>query len=445
MIFVIVGDCDPEPVDLIEVTPDFYLKLFEFVQKEARRLRLDYHVSMQKIVKHQGENCYCFGSESDRSSHVTGSLPSFKVDSVYDDYDVTSLNQRLIEADGSIVMGEATLNRLILYLTDPHDISMRERDVFIQWYPAFSRPRDVAIKLLQRLKLPSWISPPDSRSYLQLQRRVLSLLVHVVRHHYFELHSSSQRKISKLLQRALSSDSLRVIKSELTDALATATLERATRTQEHVESFSMFEHLDDRLAGNPVGLYARALTVMECELVRAVTGDELAEHVCTGVREAGLGRLMLHSRIITAWLVALVLRERKLENRVRHLVWCSELAQHLLELNNYHGLDVVCQVFRHPNVMRLQKTWAAMPQAATDSINVYLDYLESGEAHNYILTLPMRYDVVPSICMLLMCVLFASELLCVSCVYSCVAFGLHRGAVHGHVVSCKFYQVLPYA
>ncbi|KAJ3451427.1 guanine nucleotide exchange factor [Anaeramoeba flamelloides] len=307
-----------------------------------------------------------------------------------------------------------SLNKLIEYLTSSYE-SKDFIEVFLLLLPTFTNETTLLDRLLERYDVPS-ILPQTNRAVLdnerlEIQRRVIKLIYHMVKSNPHYLAVSAKKQIQKLIVKELlehEDDELKKLaqdilyylkfqksrknkKKELNEKRRNITSKKNSKKKgdEEQKQISFLENIqkerldssskqkkgkiaklvfkdDLRLEQIQIPELARQITLYTHHLYSKFKTNELFDKSWTrrNKKEIAPNIIQLIGRFnfLADWASTLILKENELKLRIKSLARVITLANELLKLNNFNDMFSIISGLQNSAVIRLDRTFKRLPK-----------------------------------------------------------------------------------
>eukprot|EP01104_Vermistella_antarctica_P020370 TRINITY_DN8699_c0_g1_i1.p1 TRINITY_DN8699_c0_g1~~TRINITY_DN8699_c0_g1_i1.p1 ORF type:complete len:1154 (-),score=234.84 TRINITY_DN8699_c0_g1_i1:170-3631(-) len=260
-----------------------------------------------------------------------------------------------------------TLNALVIQLTSPK-IDPNYMKNFLSTYRSFTTPALLFKKLAARYQVPD--DHAESDKFI-IQMRVLTTIKYWVETEYEDLGAQLEQ-ISQMIDKALvDSEGSRI--SQVVTGVKTALVRMknggneyiysgtapAPKMPKHLTAITPILDIDSLEVARQLtkGMVEPYSKLKMTEFFHQCWSKESTQHQCPN-----LMTLINHFNQTASFVPSLILAQRTLKERVKHMVMLINVAQHLKELNNFHTLTAIISGLANSAVQRLKHTRAKLPK-----------------------------------------------------------------------------------
>eukprot|EP01028_Stygiella_incarcerata_P011015 TRINITY_DN6010_c0_g1_i2.p1 TRINITY_DN6010_c0_g1~~TRINITY_DN6010_c0_g1_i2.p1 ORF type:complete len:754 (-),score=210.62 TRINITY_DN6010_c0_g1_i2:256-2301(-) len=272
------------------------------------------------------------------------------------------------------VIDAATLNGLVIEITNPEYVDVNMLKAFLMTFQSFTTPDRLVTKLVQRYNVPPTHKDVES----QIHFRVINVIKKWVDESLFQFH---RRVLSRLIDFLENT----VKQTQGGKGLGISPLQLIAKLQSGESTRSEIAHVEDPPAPKiPKSIFspeldlfdideeevARQLTLVQHDLLKRISPSEFFDQAWTKPklrhRCANLIQFIQYFDRVHLYFCSMIVGGETVEIRRSRYISCVKLAQHLRRLNNFSGFLILILALFHMSVTRLAKTRSGLPRNIMD-------------------------------------------------------------------------------
>eukprot|EP00055_Hartaetosiga_balthica_P005552 m.16465 g.16465 ORF g.16465 m.16465 type:complete len:1076 (-) comp4619_c0_seq1:65-3292(-) len=280
-----------------------------------------------------------------------------------------------------------TLIKLVEHLSSPNYLDLLYVTQFLLTYRKFCTPEELLDLLISRHNVPTDHlngKPVENRRFEKLYRtpvivQVLNVLKIWVDKHFYDFQDGLTKKLLLFVKGLLQKDRrherqcnaiVRCIKTHVRPEANDVSIEYAVPPPEQLwlDGEVIHPHI---LEFHPVEL-ARQLTLIDSKLYRAINASELVDAAWTkddrDTKAPHVMAFVQHFNHVSNWVRRSIMEMDNLEERSLVLLFFLEIFIRLRKFNNFSSLMAFHAAFQSSGVIRLKRTWSALPARYTSVV-----------------------------------------------------------------------------
>mmetsp|Transcript_2347 Transcript_2347/g.3645 ORF Transcript_2347/g.3645 Transcript_2347/m.3645 type:complete len:480 (+) Transcript_2347:897-2336(+) len=259
----------------------------------------------------------------------------------------------------------ATLNQMVIRITDPETSDVEFRKAFISTFQSFVSPDLLFAKLVQRYNVPRRkfknmeASEWNKKIVVPLQKRVQDIFGRWIDEHFTDFNYGMVKKLNEFVDGSLRSDGYNDQAEKI-----------LKKIQKHIEKSQQGGEIERPLkAGVKVNQtlmdvdemeLARQLTLHEFWVYQRIAPIELLNLAWSSAklrhRAPNVMKMIDRANSISAWVTHILLGEKGLKMRARYFAKFVKVGQHCFDMRNYNTLLAILASLNSAAIKRLKFT-----------------------------------------------------------------------------------------
>jgi len=281
----------------------------------------------------------------------------------------------------------ATLNQIILKLTNDETVDAEFLSMFFSTYLSFTSPLVVLQKLLQRYHVPSGKVPEERATTIRL--RVGIVIKYWIENQFDDFDKQTITILSEFINKTLLKNNQEKLSRVLSKEMAKKIEEQQVRRTKYLQLNDLKVNSEWR---SPSELFlvlneleiARQLTLIEFRLFQRIQSSELLfqswNKETLKPRAPNIMGMIERSNKISLWVASLILWFSKMKDRSNIVTKLVNIAQHVYELRNFNTLFGLLAGLTYSSISRLKHTWNDVQPQVLETLSKLNAIFEQGSS-----------------------------------------------------------------
>eukprot|EP01132_Coremiostelium_polycephalum_P008350 gene8350-10256_t len=274
---------------------------------------------------------------------------------------------------------KATLNQLVLLLTNDSNYDSKFLKTFITTYQSFASPGLLLTKLIERFNVPEWYTTNKTK-ISTIQQRVIVFLKYWIVNQSSDFDQDVIDQIYYFIDTTLTQDGYAELSKLLKELMDKMIEDREVKLELLFQMPPRIQFEEDSIL-SPMELFsdwspqsiAQQLTLIDFSIFKEIEARELLNQNFNKpkmkYRAPNVMRMINRSTQISYWVAMVILLEGKKEKRLKHFEKFLDIAKHLLKMNNLNTLMSLIAGLNMTPVHRLKKTKKKLSSSALSTLS----------------------------------------------------------------------------
>ncbi|GAM29062.1 hypothetical protein SAMD00019534_122380 [Acytostelium subglobosum LB1] len=273
---------------------------------------------------------------------------------------------------------KASLNQLVVMLTNENSYDSKFLKTFITTYQSFAQPKVLFTKLLERYAVPEWYTTNVSKISM-IRQRVMVVLKYWIVNQSSDFDQDLVNQIYNFIDNTIPIDGYAELSKVLKDILNKLIEDREVKLELLFQMPPRIQFTEDCVL-SPLELFlewssvsiAQQLTLIDYAIFKDVEARELLNQNFNKpkmkYRSPNVMRMIYRSTQVSFWVARLILLEGKKEKRLKVFEKIIDIAKALLKINNFNTLMSLVAGLSLTPIHRLKKTKKKLSSSATQTL-----------------------------------------------------------------------------